>query len=574
MNLALAAALAAIALAAMAALALGARRRGGIDMRTLAAIVLQPVLATLLYFVLQPPPSSRTGGDLHVLAAGTTDAPSPPRDARVVALPEAGAPAGIARVPDLATALRRHPATVVLQVHGDGLPARDQAAAAGRALRHLPGPAPQGLVALDWPTTPTAGTALAVRGTWRGEPVTVELRDPADRVLATATPGADGGFALATIAGPAGPLELTLRLAAADGSGRGRHTLPLQVQAGASLRLRVLAGAPSPELKHLRRWALDAGLPLHTQVSVGGGIELGDAPRPVTAATLAETDLLLLDERAWRALGAGGRDTVLGAVREGLGVLLLPTGPLAPAEREALAALGLAITPAPGDRGVVLPGQRPLEGGTGAPVPLTRRPEALQAPAGGVLLRTAGGGVLAAWQPLGEGRLGAWLLADSHRLVLAGQADLHGALWSRAVATLARPRATPAPRAPTRAWAGERTIACGSGELRALAPDGTTVPLPPDPRAGAGCAGYWPQAAGWHALAVGDARTWLLVLDPADWPGLHREQVREATAALAATSPPPAEARPVPGPGDRRTGWAAFLAAFALAAWLERRRRS
>ena len=100
------------ALAAFAALrqAWHARRRGDAAWRIAALVAGQAALAVALYFVLSPP--TRPGGD-GTLVVLTADAPRPSANAGAdhVALPEAPAYAGVARVPDLGTAMRRHPET-------------------------------------------------------------------------------------------------------------------------------------------------------------------------------------------------------------------------------------------------------------------------------------------------------------------------------------------------------------------------------------------------------------------------------------------------------------------------------
>ena len=75
----------------------------------------------------------------------------------VVALPEAPALPGVERVPDLATALRKHPGTQRVRVVGAGLEARDRDAMRGVALEFVAEALPRGLVELTPPSRAVAG---------------------------------------------------------------------------------------------------------------------------------------------------------------------------------------------------------------------------------------------------------------------------------------------------------------------------------------------------------------------------------------------------------------------------------
>jgi len=86
--------------------------------------------------------------------------------------------------------------------------------------------------------------------------------------------------------------------------------VPVSALAAPQRKLLVLAGAPQPELKYLRRWAVDAGLSLRTRIATGGGLVLGDAPPVLDADTLDSFDAMILDERALASLSARERDAV------------------------------------------------------------------------------------------------------------------------------------------------------------------------------------------------------------------------------------------------------------------------
>ena len=115
--------------------------------------------------------------------------------------------------------------------------------------------------------------------------------------------------------------------------------VPLLVTDSLAPRLLILAAAPGPEVKYLRRWATDAGFTVTTQMSAGGGIALGDPTIAINGATLRRFDLAIVDDRSW----AAQRGVLTGAAREGLGLILRPSGPIDGATRAQWRALGFGI---------------------------------------------------------------------------------------------------------------------------------------------------------------------------------------------------------------------------------------
>lgn len=302
----------------------------------------QPVLAALLYPVLLPPPRLQDGGPLHVATAGTQPA-QVSQAAQWVALPEAPRLPGVARMPDLATALRRAPGTTTVIVHGDGLPARDRDALRV-PVRMQPSPAPAGLVAAWAPPSVAPGEALTIAAQVQGLPgAQVELLDPAGQRVDRAPPDAHGQVRLRGLARAPGQVLFGLRLRDAAGAERGHLAVPVQVVPVPPVRLLLLAGAPQPEVKYLRRWASDAGLTVRSQVTVSAGLQLGDAAS-LDAASLDQLDVLVLDTRRLLGLSAAQRQLLGAAIARGLGVLVRVTGPVDAATRSALAALGLPVS--------------------------------------------------------------------------------------------------------------------------------------------------------------------------------------------------------------------------------------
>lgn len=564
-----------------------ARRKPQRAWRTTALLLAQGIGAVLLYFTLWPPPVPGQAGGLVVLTAGIDALPATAAGERVVALPEAPVPSGVERVPDLGTALRRYPDARPLRVFGAGLGARDHDAARGLDLQFEPAPLPPGLVQLDAPTLVTRGRRFVISGVVNGgATATVDLVDPADQRLDRALPGQDGAFTLSGRSGPAGRTSYQLQRRDTGNQVVEQVALPLQVQDGDPLRVLALAGGASPELKYLRRWVLDAGMQLHTRISLGGGVDVGDAPIAITAATLREFDLVVLDERAWRDLGDGGRAALLDATQAGLGVLLRITGELAGRDLAALQAWGFTVAAADIARSTRLPGTEspdsPQDDGSDetratdtAPL-LSRRPLRLSAADGAPLLRDTAGATLALWRPQGRGRIALWTLSDSFRLVLAGRASAYGSLWAGTFETLARAQAAAAPQLPSAARVSERAVLCGLTEAARLhSPDGQVMALAVDPATGGrACAAFWPAQAGWHELRAGE-RTWAFpVRDRDEAPGLVAAGLRESTLALANAAPALAvAATPAGGGPGERWPWAlAWMLLSTALWWLERSR--
>src|SRR5690606_21183363 len=125
---------------------------------------------------------------------------------------------------------------------------------------------------------------------------------------------ADGHVQLSGTARAAGRSVFQLRLLDAEGHLADSVPVPQQTVAAATTRLLVRASAPGAELKYLRRWATDAGIQLQLRADTGAGLSVGEGAAALDAASLARTDLLILDERSLAALGSGQ----LAAVRKAL----------------------------------------------------------------------------------------------------------------------------------------------------------------------------------------------------------------------------------------------------------------
>jgi hypothetical protein len=528
--------------------------------RAVTIAVLQCLAALLLYYALFPPAATEEARPLTVLTADAD-----PRAARgsVVALPEFSGRAGDA-VPDLATALRRYPQSDVLNVHGQGLTPRDLDAARGRTVAFVPAPLPPGLVELHLPARVTAGMQWRLHGRVAAPGGRVELRDPAGALAGEAEPGPDGGFSLAALARAPGPTEFELRVLDKERHEVERVVVPVPVRAATGPRLLLLAGAPSPELRFLRRWAVDAGIALETRVQLSRDVGLGGLPE-VDDIALADFDLLMLDERVWGEMSAGARDRLREAIGEGLGVLLRLGAAPDEDERRPLADLGFLVENLElEDLGVR------LAPGPGVPATvLTRRPLKVVAPDAAVLLRSDAGEPLALWRAERRGRIALWWLDDSYRLALDGDPAAFASLWSRTATTLARAGQARMPEVGSDHGTHRRRVLCGieSGE-QVREPSGRAVPLAVE----RGCAGYWPAQPGWHELLQEDGSVHFHVRATAH-AGLDAGAAQAATRTLAAAPHRGVLQAAAPVPGSPWLFYLGWLLAMALCWWLERRHR-
>lgn len=541
-------------------------------------LVLQTVAAGLLCLALYPPKHAVQANTL-VIATGGADSSivaGIPASTRL-RLPEAPRMADVAAVPDLATALRQHPGTRELVIVGDGLPARDRDIALPAVLRFIASTAPRGLVELHAPPLLAPGASFVVGSRVQGlRDVRVELLDPSGHRAAIATPSPEGRVRLAASARDAGDAQFTLRVLDSAGKVLEQLPVPVRVQAVPAPSLRLLSAAPGPELKYLQRWATDTGAALQTSILVGGGLQLGDAPAALDAASLAKLDLLLLDERRLGALSAAQRASIATAMRAGLGVLVRMSGPLDGNARRALREWGMATRDGERTASIKLPASTPAEGNDTPPtaaVSIERFSLTVTGNDTVPLLHADDGSAIGAWRAVGQGRLGVLPVSDSYTLVLAGHAQHHAELWNSVLATLARPLPPAALPALTGwGWAKERNVLCGlPPRSQAIAADGTRQPLLPDPAAG-NCSGWWPTQSGWHTLAAGDAYATMLLLDPTQAPALHAQRMREATLALRGSDAAGNSTRAA-APGSRWPWLLAFLFAAGLLWWLERRRK-
>jgi hypothetical protein len=538
-------------------------------------VALQLAAAVLVYLALFPPLVDErfVAGTLVVLTPGVTPEQMASRvnAAATVALPGASSRSEIEKVPDLGTALRRHPDTARLRVIGGGLPPRDLDAARTLPIDFDAAVPPNGIVYLSSPARVRAGSTFAISGRVQGDiGGRVELRDPAVAVVARAALADDGAFTLKAQARTAGNVTFALRVLDSSGAQVEEVTQPIAVLPGDGLHVLVLAGAPDPELKYLRRWATDSGVDLASRIVLSDGIAMLDDGATLTAETLAGTDLVIVDERAWKALDANAKTLLKNAARSGLGLFLRVTGTLPEDVAADWGELGFRVRAADVAQAVS------LEQNAGAPDPaavLSRRALIVDADDATPLLRGSDGSAVALWRSEGLGRVAIWWLGDTYRIALAGDAAQFGTLWSRALATVGRARAAAPLDIPDDSRVDQRSVLCGLADGSFVEqPDGThaalTIETPDEDRR---CAAYWPAQEGWHTLVSADRRAAFHAGATNATPSLVAARNANATRGLAGSLPDSGSSTATRGiPAPRWPFFLVWLAAVVVLWWLER----
>ena len=528
-------------------------------------VAAQLLMTGVLYLLLFPPVIERQRVQGVVLTPGVSAAQLTNLDYTqpILALPGVVANhSGIVGVPDLASGLRQHPEIGDLEILGDGLPPRDREALGDRGVKFSPGDAPAGVVELQWPTDVRAGAMWSVRGRLAGVTgVHVELLDRSNATVASATPDDEGRFALSARAKTAGQSLYRLRTVDAAQATLEDIPLPLVVANGSAVRTLVLAGAPDPELKYLRRWIVDSGNSVASRIGLSRGIEQVQSTVDLSAASLAETDLLIADDRAWAALSASEKAQIEASVEQGLGLILRVAGPLSSRLRSEWSAFGFKIESSDGSRSVTL--ANPVSG-----ISVSRQPLNIGAEDSVALVAGVDGSRLAAWRALGQGRVALWLPLDTYRLQLTGDDSRYGALWSESFTATARSRGIRSPLLPIFARVAQRSEICDLGSAAAIEDaDGQKhdVLIGEDSKH---CAAWWPIQAGWHAVVEGPSRWPVYVYSADEVMTLMRIDTREATSQLVHENSAPSSYR------VQMLRWPWFLVWLLISAgswWLERK---
>jgi hypothetical protein len=531
--------------------------------RVLAILFLQIASGALLYFVLFPPPTLTSAERLVILTAHANLADAK-ISGRVLALPEAPE-INAEPVPDLATALRRYPGVTNLQIIGDGLTPRDQEAVDGLSTEFSPSVLPAGLLELTLPEKISSGARWSLQGRInRLTHARVELLDPGNAIVDGAQTDADGNFVLADTARTAGLAMYQLRILDEQKKVLETVKLPLNIVQDQALKVLSLSGGPNPELKYLRRWAMDAGVELQSQTNLSPGVQMSNAAITINSANLRELDLLILDERAWATMNRSGKQALTDALRNGMGVLLRITGPLSANDRNELKTLGFLVSDANIVQGIQLHSTTDKK----TQATLTRRPLRVSSRDAVTLLHDDANNPLALWRAEGRGRIGLIWLTDSYKFVLSGDSSRHGQIWRDAVSSLARTRSGNMPYLRDgNSRINERIVVCHISPKTYVQEADAEIAYLISEHTGTNknCAAYWPRRSGWHVVITDNQSLPFYVRDSDEAPGLKANAILEATQLLTAKNSPRTNGRRIPAAGS---AWPWFLGWLLLTSLL------
>jgi hypothetical protein len=528
-------------------------------------IVGQFLMAAMLYLLLYPPTIERPQVRATVLSPGVSEQQLHDLDQSIptLALPGvAAADAWIETVPDLASGLRMHPEIGDLRVLGDGLPSRDQDAPGARGVSFEAGTDPVGLVDMQFPRSLSVGALWTLRGRISGvDDAELRLLDRSGTPVAKGPPDESGGFELQLRAKVAGEALYRLQIVGRNEQIVEQVPIAVVTHAGDSVRTMILAGAPDAELKYLRRWIVDSGNSEASRISLSRGLEQRQNPIALDAASLADIDLLISDERAWALMSNAEKALIRSAVDKGMGLFLRLTGPVARPVASDWNALGFRIESSDIPRTVTL-------ASPGGDIPLTRQPLTVSAVDSVPLAVATDGSLLGSWRAEGQGRIAVWLPLDTYRLQLQGESARFGSLWSDMFKTIARARGVAAANLPLLTRVGKRGVFCRL-EAGAAIEDagGQRHDLLVNSSRG-NCAAWWPTRSGWQTLVNGSNRSRFHVLDADEATSLARIETRRATEGLVRSSSTASSYR------DLLPRWPLFLAWLLVSAffwWLERR---
>ncbi len=435
-----------------------------------------------------------------------------------------------------------------------------------------PRPLPDGIQRVRWTGSLFLGDPLVVRGSARagtsGWLVLGDENGPVDSLRIDR--GAVSEFTLRHTPRATGALLYTLRL------GSVADTFSILVTEATPPATLILAAAPSREWSDLRDWLAGQGgrVAMRTTLSRGeirtDRMNGAEVPR-IDRASLSRIAVVITDGRTIASLTVAERSALGTAVNEGLGVILLLDGTTRDTEGGELRRFVPWRQVSAGE--IEVRDVRPeFERVRASETPVAAEAFVIDPRGARPVLEDGRGGILAATERQGRGRITGTLVTGAGRWLRGGESDAYATYWSALIRSTARPDLS-VPRwevgdRPTVIDGEVELVRWGAGAgIVVLAEDSVTLVSDPLYPAKVG-ARWWPRREGWNE--VGELRVW--VGGNESWQGWRGVQRRDATERWISEHRGGKET-----PGGRVPErapwplWPFFLAFVASAGWLWRR---
>jgi hypothetical protein len=385
--------------------------------------VVAMMLSVMLY-LLQPgiPRTRITNGVVvltpNYLAAQVDSVRAQHPDFRFLVLPEAASYPNAEKLNSINEVLTYQDQIRV--VMGDGLPEW----ALPKAIKFIMGTKPNGIISLHKPDKIIANRKAILTGVWNGEATSLVLVGPGGTLDSVQVKAGANPFSLSFKPQQTGKFLFALKASATKS-----EEIPIEVLPIRSLKILMLQAYPSAETRYLKNFLIEQGhgVAMRTQVSKSNyRTEFGNRKsinlNRITADLLNEFDLVILANET--VLSKAEQVVLEKSIRSGLGLLWLSTS-----EEMQKSFFGFEAAPYADDTARVQLEDKEIV------LPAV----AMQIKSEITPVIANANRTLSGYKVLGAGKLGVHLLQEAYTLLVKGEQDYYGSLWSPVLEALARP---------------------------------------------------------------------------------------------------------------------------------------
>jgi hypothetical protein len=454
-----------------------------------------------------------------------------------------------------------------LWVAGEGLPSYSLPLMAVDFHFLPPGPSPDGVVALNYPTHVIAGSRQAIAITYQnsgGGSRTIRLTGPGG-IEDSAKVQGPGEVGLTFEFTPRVDGRTMYKLEEADSAGSVFRVsrLPVYIEEMKALNVLIVTDHPSFEVRYLKNFLADRGhrVAFRSRVSKERyHQEFANRPREslnsLTSPLLTSTDLLLLDHGTYLSLPSAERDRIHKSADEGLGLILLAPGPTTNGRL-------LAFRQTSGTDTV-----RVTAATAGFVLPVTG-----SAPVGEVasVVTSNNGKIVSGCRCDGGLKIGYQLLKETYQLGLQNKTASYAALWTPLIDKVSRTRPTGFnisldPSFPIFSDVPTEVKVIAANATPTVMYDSLLLPLAEDARIdGVWRSRLWAAGNRWHSLTADSTTVHFFDLPETEWKALRVARQIRANRSYSGRS------ETQPAAETRKPASLAFFILFMIASgtlWL------